>query len=189
MSPKSLAFLTVLFVIVLLLNIWGQSEAPLIRQNQTLIQTPKPVLLPLDYPISLVRNFLSPSPSPSPPPNSPPVSQNTEQEFESVAELEKSLNLSLDLTGSGTPFGGRVLNVQSCDLICGSPYEMIIVGPPVGGTYLIGPTTTVYREFDYSTGHWVLGLAGGTDVCLILVFEECVPIGAGPVVEIMGTSN
>lgn len=188
MPQKSIAFLIILFAAVLSLSISGKLDISFSRPTQTLkpkiIQTPKPTLLPLDSPISIIKEFIFPSPKPTPP--SLPVSEN--KSFQSIEELQQSLNISLDLAGGGIPFGGKVQSIDYCDSICDSPYDMIKVGPPRGGAFLIGPTV-IYREYDYSVGNWVLGLANGFDECLVLVFDECIRIGAGPIVDIMGTSK
>lgn len=194
MSQKNTAFLIILFAVLLSLSVSGKleifSSAPVQTYKPGTTQSPRPVLLPLDF--QTIKNYLSPTPSPTInskkiiPVSSRPASNS--KSFESVNELQKSLNISLDLSGGGSPFGGKVLAVNYCDPICLSPYEMITVGAPVGGTFLVGPTT-IYREYDYSVGNWVLGLANGFDVCLVLVFDTCEPIGAGPIVDIMGTSN
>ncbi|MEK7537034.1 MAG: hypothetical protein AAB584_01125 [Patescibacteria group bacterium] len=191
MPQKNIALLIILSAAVLALSISGKLNTTSSRPAQyikpKITKTQKPNLLPLDSPVSIIKEikeFLSPSPEPQTPLSS---SVSASESFESVEKLQQSLNISLDLTG-GIPFGGRVLDVQSCDSLCFSPYDMITVGPPVGGTFLVGPTT-IYREYDYSVGNWVLGLANGFGVCLVLAFDECVSIGAGPVVDIMGTSN
>ena len=200
MTRKSIVLLTILFAVFLALSFSGNSPS---TQNQSFkpktANTPKPNLLPLDFKtdIQAVKNFISPTPRPVS--THSLANKSASKSFESLKELQNSLNISLDLTSGGSPFGGKVTYLTGCDnycgpLFCGLAYELISVGPPVGGSFTLTYGTSVYREFDESVGNWVLGLTtGNSETCwqCIVTFEGpiCVPIGGGEEINIMGTSN
>lgn len=201
MSPKSALLLTLLFLIILSLSISGKLNIPSSAPSQTFrakaTQAPKPILLPLDSPISAIKEFLSPSPSPK-----AEEKVSASESFESVEELQQSKNISLDLTVGGIPFGGKVLNNTYCDpysppCYCGGAEELIDVGPPRRGTFAINNETTIYEFYDWSAGNWVLGLAHFyNDICFLQVINPftfgcvyCQYIGNGPAINIMGTSQ
>lgn len=89
--------------------------------------------------------------------------------------------------GFGIPFGGRILSVTYCTC---SFSLMVSVGPPRGGTFIYQPGLSrlysYYRIF--SSGPWVLGTATGNSTCLIYSGNSCVPVGAGLVMRLVGTS-
>lgn len=61
------------------------------------------------------------------------------------------------------PFGGMIMFVKSCQ--CPVPGFLIVVSPPVGGSYLYTPGTVLYPNFNvFTPGAWVLGLHTGTPV-------------------------
>ncbi len=65
--------------------------------------------------------------------------------------------------GAFVPFGGEILFVQRCQ--CPIPGFLIQVGPPVGGSFLYTPTTTLFPNGNIITpGTWLLGLHTGTPV-------------------------
>lgn len=87
----------------------------------------------------------------------------------------------------GTPFGGRVLFEIPCD--CNTDFgTLLIVGPPVGGEYILSPFSTVYKNYSPFPPNWVLGLAEGFELCLVGVPPFCTPAGGGPIIKIIGTS-
>lgn len=199
MSQRSIVLLTVLFAVFLALSISGNGFK---IQNQPFkpktFKTPKPNLLPLNFEkdIQAVKNFISPTPTPIR--TSSPVNKPSEESLKSLKELQNSLNISLDIS-RGNPFGGKVKDLIGCDnycgpLFCGPAYELITVGPPVGGSFTLTNKTSVYREFDESPGNWVLGLTSGNfEVCwqCIVTFDGpmCIPLGGGEEIDIMGTSK
>ncbi|MEK7659494.1 MAG: hypothetical protein AAB338_02485 [Patescibacteria group bacterium] len=202
MSQKNVAILIILFAVILSLGISGKLDTFSSHPTQTFkpktIKTPKPSLLPLDSPISIIKEYIYPSPEPTP--SSPPLSEN--KSFQSIEELQQSLNVSLDAAGGGIPFGGKVKSTDYCDphsppCFCGGAEELITVGPPRPGTFAINNGTTIYEFYDWSVGNWVLGLANFyNDACYLQVIDpythECVycqSIGSGPAINIMGTSK
>lgn len=120
------------------------------------------------------------------------------------------------LTTAFKPFGGRILTKIECDCGVGAIIRavggslgisqvvlglastalnslpnpvLIIVGPPVGGSYMILPGTKIYREYKLDVGVWVLGLSIPEPLpCIKDVKLICVPVGAGFPVTIVGTS-
>lgn len=89
--------------------------------------------------------------------------------------------------GIGNPFGGLVLFSIPCPCNGGT---MITVGPPRPGVFMVDAGSIVYEKFNYSIGHWVLGLSDAFEPCLVPsgLFGACIPIGGGGRVRIMGTS-
>ncbi|OGZ09727.1 MAG: hypothetical protein A3D65_05365 [Candidatus Lloydbacteria bacterium RIFCSPHIGHO2_02_FULL_50_13] len=88
----------------------------------------------------------------------------------------------------GIPFGGMSLSVFWC--IC-SFNLWIIVGPPVGGSFIYQPGLSILYLFGqiYRPGVWLLGLAAPAAVpCLVPFSGGCFPIGFGLPIEIVGTS-
>lgn len=115
------------------------------------------------------------------------------------------------------PFGGKVLTKIECTCGLGSVIsifgntfginstivsllsfaannlpnpELITVGPPVGGSYMVVPGTKIYREYQIDIGRWVLGNSIPAAVpCLVDVKLICIPVGAGFPITIVGTSG
>src|SRR5258708_23475110 len=86
----------------------------------------------------------------------------------------------------GGGFGGRILSVIPCTC---SFSLMLIVGPPVGGTFIYQfGVSTLYRNYSPITGHWVLGTSLGRGVCMVGFPPFCVSAGSGPVITKFGTS-
>ena len=86
--------------------------------------------------------------------------------------------------GIGDPFGGLILFSVPCPCNGG---EMIIVGPPRPGVFMVDAGSVIYEKFAPLPGHWVLGLADAFEPCLEPTLFGCVPIGGGGRVRIMGT--
>jgi hypothetical protein len=82
------------------------------------------------------------------------------------------------------PFGGQASLVQQC--VNGVTYLML--GPPVGGPYILSPTTLRY---DFKTpphvGQWFLGIAGAPDFCVVSVFPTV--IFPGTYISMTGSSQ
>lgn len=55
-------------------------------------------------------------------------------------------------------FGGKIISISIC-----SNGLLIVVGPPVGGWFLLPPTAKIYSFFSIKQGSWLLGtyLPGG----------------------------
>lgn len=99
------------------------------------------------------------------------------------------------------PFGGRILDVQSCN--CPLPYgKLIIVGPPKEGIFvvidgilgIIGLGTNVYEYRRIERGNWVLGLSQAIPVpcsqwTFTLLGPTCSEAGVGWYVSDIGTSG
>lgn len=87
--------------------------------------------------------------------------------------------------GIGEPFGGLVLFVVPCPCSGG---EMITVGPPRPGIFMVDAGSIVYERFQPFVGHWVLGLSDFYEPCLWPTLFGCVPIGGASRIRILGTS-
>lgn len=203
MSKKEIAFLIILFGVFMSLSIAGffdkissystQSVSPPPKLNFYPTSSPKPFKLPLIKisPTPIPKQIKISDSTPGRPLNTDhillPTATNSEPETTS-----RSLGA---FGGFGIPFGGKVIFTEGCaSFFCGGANELIHVGPPRGGVFAINSTTNTYEFYNWSVGNWVLGLAGGFDIC----FEQvcipgvdciCVPVGGGPAVEIIGTSK
>lgn len=203
MPQKSVALLIILFAVILSLSISGKlnilSSRPIQTFKPKIIQTPKPSLLPLDSPVSIIKEFLSPSPKPQ---TLLLSSISASESFKSVKELQQSLNISLDLSAGGTPFGGRIEDKIDCDAVCvadkGDIGTYIKVGEPRGGEFMKTPFTKVYEYKSEKERNWTLGLANNNDkVCKKLNIAKsiaqkrivCDKKGEGKEIQIMGTSQ
>ena len=208
MNPKSTAILTIVFAVIVSLSILGDFDIPSTKNTsfeptitptvkpsptQTKISIPKFTLAPIKTP-QRTPLTLRPSPTATPSRASQPTQTPSSSVFENFDPSSfNQLFTALDLFG-GTPFGGKVLFTQDCDpLLCGGANQLVGVGPPRGGIFAETRSTTLYREYDISVGNWVLGLAGSIEVCwnFVCLFDGCIciPIGAGPEIEMIGTSN
>lgn len=115
-----------------------------------------------------------------------PLAISSPLSFTKPISLALAAAVSLD-----RPFGGRVILNVPC------PYSggyAIIVGPPVGGTYVFTPASKIFEYRLPFPTNWVLGLAGSVQVpCLIPgPFGIPVPNPAAPAgfpIIIMGTSQ
>jgi len=97
-------------------------------------------------------------------------------------------NTLAQISGLSTPFGGRVIMRISCTC---SLDTLLIVGLPVGGSFILSPGSRVYRNYAPFPPNWVLGTASGFSTCFVLIPTtppSCVPAGSGPIIRIMGTS-
>lgn len=93
-----------------------------------------------------------------------------------------------DIGGFGMPFGGRVLSRVQCT--CGVD-ALLLVGSPVGGSFMLTPASRIYINNAPFPSNWVLGLASGFSTCFVVVPTtppSCAPVGGGSVIKIMGTS-
>ena len=87
----------------------------------------------------------------------------------------------------GIPFGGRVIIEIPCT--CNLHFDtLLVVGPPVGGEYILSPLSRVYKYYKPFPPNWVLGLAEDFKVCMVGLPPFCEPAGGGPVIKIIGTS-
>ncbi|GEM_PF-3138311 len=83
--------------------------------------------------------------------------------------------------------GGRTLFKIYCPC---SLSELIIVGPPVGGSFMITPVTKLFDYKRVAIPNWNLGSALSIYTpCLIPALIGCVPIGFGKPVIYEGTSS
>ena len=82
----------------------------------------------------------------------------------------------------GRPIGGRILTVSPCDTGL-----WITVGPPLPGSFMIMPTTRIFKFGSFRPGAFVLGLSvlGAEAPCIVGV----VPVGVGEVMSVVGTSS
>ena len=206
MSPKTTAVLTIVFAVVLSLNILGVFDLPTTKNT---VLTPSPVqiskpiptrtplpkitLTPIRTPATTPLSLLKPTPSPNQT-SQPAQTAEPQSLFDNFGSypFEQILTV-LDQPGK-TPFGGKVRRVTECSFFfCDGAYEKISVGPPRGGTFMTGPNTTLYEFFDISEGNWILGLGGDDIICYqfrcVKEFCACFPNGKGPQIEIIGTSE
>jgi len=87
----------------------------------------------------------------------------------------------------GLPFGGLVFNVIWCTCSVGA---VVQVGPPVGGSFWVNPSTVVFPFFRIpSPGVWLLGDYTPGGACLIFVGKECVPVPVTGTILFVGTSQ
>lgn len=83
--------------------------------------------------------------------------------------------------------GGRTLFKIYCPC---SASELIVVGPPVGGLFMIYPTTKLFDYKKVAIPNWNLGSALNFYApCLVPVLIGCVPVGFGKPVLYEGTSS
>ncbi len=208
MSPKATAILIIVFAVILSLNVLGVFDFPN-KENisfkptitpslgpsptQTKIAMPKFTLAPIKTP-QRTPLTLRPSPAATPSRASQPTQIPSSSVFENFDPSSfEQVSTALDQFGK-TPFGGKVLYTQDCDpLLCSGANQLVGIGPPKGGIFAETGSTILYREYDISVGNWVLGLAGSLKVCwnFVCVFDGCIciPIGAGPEIEMIGTSE
>ena len=94
------------------------------------------------------------------------------------------------VSGTGLPYFGGVVTDT---FICHNDLTVFTIAPVhgIGGPYGIWPVpnVTLYRNYNITTGRWVLGSAPGDGVCIICAGPVCmgfpVPLVFGPG---MGTS-
>lgn len=83
--------------------------------------------------------------------------------------------------------GGRTLFKMYCPC---SFSELIVVGPPVGGLFIITPATKLFDYKKVAIPNWNLGSALSIYVpCLIPALVGCVPVAFGKPVIYEGTSS
>ena len=88
---------------------------------------------------------------------------------------------------SAANIGGRTLFKMYCPC---SASQLIVVGPPVGGLFLITPVTKLFDYKRVAIPNWNLGSALSFYApCLIPALVGCVPIGFGKPVIYEGTSS
>ncbi len=87
----------------------------------------------------------------------------------------------------GGAFGGRILSVIPCTCSAGL---LLIVGPPVGGTFIYQPgASTLYKNYAPIPGHWALGTSIGKGVpCMVGIPPFCASAGSGALILKLGTS-
>lgn len=86
------------------------------------------------------------------------------------------------------PFGGLVGFVQPCTCSCGA---VVVVGPPVGGSFLYCPgITQVFAYYQIPRpAVWLLGLYTPGGACLIWAGKLCVPAPIQPMGTIIMTGT
>jgi len=86
----------------------------------------------------------------------------------------------------GGPFGGRILFVQYCTC---SFNLLIYIGPPRGGSFILGPGSIVYLFYQiYRSGPWVVGRSSGNASCMQYSGNSCIKTGSGSIIRKIGTS-
>lgn len=89
-------------------------------------------------------------------------------------------------TGGMSVLGGTVQNMTICTC---SGTILLKVGGPVGGDFMVTPGTKLYANYNFTPGHWVLGLALPASVpCMVYAGTTCVNVGNGKPIIMMGTS-
>ena len=90
-------------------------------------------------------------------------------------------------TSQAANFGGLVLFSLPCTCSFGL---WIIVGPPKPTSAIYSLfSSTLYKNFNPTIGHWVLGNTyTRTGVCLVYAGVSCVPVGGGLIINKIGTS-
>jgi hypothetical protein len=88
---------------------------------------------------------------------------------------------------AGVPFGGRSMGVYFCN--CSWNF-LITVSGPMGGEFMFQPGGSILYPYGqiYNPDVWLLGLAEGGSSCMEFAGKTCIPVGAGPVITMVGTS-
>ena len=89
-------------------------------------------------------------------------------------------------TGGMSVLGGTVQKMTICTC---SATILLKVGGPVGGDFMVTPATKLYANFNFTPGHWVLGLAAPASIpCMVYKGNSCTQEGSGKPIIMMGTS-
>lgn len=89
----------------------------------------------------------------------------------------------------GPSYSGPLLGGVTSTFFCPcSLNTKLTVGGPVGGTFMLTSSSKIFATGGVSSGDWVLGTASGFATCWVPFKWWCIPIGGGPVVQIIGSS-
>ncbi len=90
-------------------------------------------------------------------------------------------------SGSGNPltFGGRIGGITLCTCSGG---RALSIGPPKGGSLLLGPGSRIYAYGRIAPGMWVLGDYSGGGICFVRVGKYCIPVPVKGTIIKIGTS-
>lgn len=88
--------------------------------------------------------------------------------------------------GPGSPFGGQITSVFFCN--CSGNFRLT-VGPPVGGTFMYQPGSTIVYQYGMITspGVWILGTYVGPVTCSWFCGRGCCS-SVYPMIYMAGTS-
>jgi len=86
------------------------------------------------------------------------------------------------IISGGVLIGGAILSVLPC-----SNGNLIVVGPPISGKFLVVPGSILYPFRSFHPGAWVLGLASPGGACVIPGIPPIIIPASGTVI-LIGTS-